>query len=122
MSKPENYGPAESILDGLDEDDAEDIIEEVGDRIVDRLAENESRGLIERLDGEVVVEVALLERTYAFREGMGLLVGPFFDSAPESLIRGTGGAVVDEIREDQAEEVVEDIIRTTVEKMQENSQ
>lgn len=121
MTKPEDYGPADSILDGIDDRQAEEIIEEVGDRLVYRLMENDPRGLIDSMEGEITSNLPLLRRSSTLRQGVSIVVDPFFDDDPEAVVESTGRVVVDEIREDQAEEVVEDIIRTTVEKMQESS-
>lgn len=122
MTDPEDYGPADSILDGLDDEQAEEIIEEVGDRLVYRLTENEPRGLIDSMEDEITATLPLLRRSSTLRDGVSLVVDPFFDHVPEDVVKASGRAVVDQIRDDQAEEVVEDIIRTTVEKMQENRQ
>ncbi len=120
MTEPENYGPADSILDGLDDEQAEEIIDEVGDRVVYRLTENDPRGTIDSMEESIMANLPLLKHSRLLQESVGLFVHPFFDREPETVVKASGRAIVDEIREDQAEEVVEDIIRTTVEKMQEN--
>lgn len=122
MTDPEDYGPADSILDGIDDEQAEEIIDEVGDRLVYRLTENNPSGLIDNMQESITSNLPLLRRSSHLRDGVSLVVDPFFEDDPEAVVKATGRTVVDQIREDQAEEVVEDIIRTTVEKMQENRQ
>ncbi len=120
MTKPENYGPADSILDGIDEEQSEEIIDEVGDRVVYRLTEKDPEKVIDNMEESIVTNLPLLKHSRLLREGVGLVVHPFLEQEPEAVVKASGRAIVDEIREDQAEEVVEDIIRTTVEKMQKN--
>ncbi|MFP4632989.1 MAG: hypothetical protein ACOCT0_05075 [Halobacteriota archaeon] len=113
------YGPADSILESLEDDDYEEIIQEVGDRVVERLVRDDAEELVDKLEEEVVFQVPVLKRSYFLREGVGVFVGPFIDGNGHRLVGNVGDAVVDEIRESQSEEIVEDIVRTTVGKISE---
>ncbi len=86
MTDPEDYGPADSILDGLDDEQAEEIIEEVGDRLVYRLTENNPRGLIDNMQTSITTNLPLLRRSSALREGVGLVVDPFFHDDPDAVV------------------------------------
>lgn len=113
---------AERILDELSDEQREEIVDEVGENVVRRLSEDQPSVLMRQFESKVVGHVPVLHRSRAAREGMEGVARTVFDGQSGDIISDIGEVIVDALVQEQADELVEDIIYETVQKMHEKAE
>jgi len=113
------FDPVGNLLSGLNEEQKAEIVDEVGERTVERLQEKNQEKLLSDLEGAIIENLPVLGRSRVVQRSIRVGVREVFGSQTEEMIGDAGDVVVERLVEAHAEEIVEDVMRTTVRKMQE---
>lgn len=111
------YDPVGSMLEGLSEEQMQEIVDEVGARVVQSLKEENQEKFLRDLENAVISNLPVLSRSDTVQEGVRHGVRAVFDEHTEEMIEDAGNVVVDRLVESHADDIVEDVIRTTTQKI-----
>ncbi len=113
------FDPVGNMLDSLDEEQKAEIVDEVGERTVERLQEKNQEKLLSDLEGAIIGNLPVLGRSTVVQRSIRVSVREVFGDQTEEMIGDAGDVVVERLVEAHSEEIVEDVMRTTVRKMKE---
>lgn len=114
------YDPVGSMLKGLSEEQKKEIVDEVGERVVQNLKEENQEKFLRDLEGAIISNLPVLGMSNTVQEGIRHGVRAVFDEHTEEMIEDAGNVVVDRLVESHSNEIVEDVIRTTTQKISED--
>ena len=111
------YDPVGSMVESLSEEQKKEIVDEVGNRVVQSLKEENQEEFLRDLEGAIISNLPVFGMSDTVQEGIRHGVRAVFDEHTEEMIEEAGNVVVDRLVESHSEEVVEDVIRTTTQKI-----
>jgi hypothetical protein len=112
------YDPVGSMLEDLSEEQKQEIVDEVGERVVEGLKEKNQETFLRDLEGAVIGNLPVLGMSRIVQTGIRHAVREIFDERTEDMIQDAGDVVVERLVEYHSDEIVEDVMRTTVRKLQ----
>jgi hypothetical protein len=112
------YDPVGSMLEDLSEEQKQEIVDEVGERVVEGLKEKNQETFLRDLEGAVIGNLPVLGRSRIVQTGIRHAVREIFDERTEDMIQDAGDVVVERLVEYHSDEIVGDVMRTTVRKLQ----
>lgn len=115
------FDPVKPLLDGLTEEQRKEIVEEVGDRTVERLKEKNQEKFLQDLEASIIGNLPIVSKSRLVQNSIRIAVRQIFDEQTEDMIQDAGDVVVKRLVEAHADALVEDVMRTSVRKMQEES-
>jgi ectoine hydroxylase-related dioxygenase (phytanoyl-CoA dioxygenase family) len=111
------YDPVGSMLEGLSEEQKQEIVDEVGASVVQSLKEENQEKFLRDLEDAVISNLPVVGMSETVQEGIRHGVRAVFDEHTEEMIEDAGNVVVDRLVESHSDEIVEDVIRTTTRKI-----
>jgi hypothetical protein len=111
------YDPVGGMLEGLSEEQKQEIVNEVGARVVQSLKEENRESFLRDLEDAVITNLPVVGMSETVQDCIRRGVRAVFDDHTEEMIEDAGDVVVERLSESHSDEIVEDVVRTTAVKI-----